>query len=197
MSQIKEDRPSYVRFERKAVEDRAASDKAGHYVARDVDYALVTPVGSKDIIPRVAQDWLKMLDQQAKEERIPAKWVQMYKDAYAAWQKGEEIPVDGMPIKGWQLLSPVQQEAVIRANILTVEDLAQINGEAMTRIGMGALGLRDKAAAWLKAAGGTGKLASEMAALQAQNRALNDQNKKLSEDLQALSAQVAQLTKAA
>lgn len=137
-----------------------------------------------------------MLDQQAKEERIPAKWVQMYKDAYAAWQKGEEIPLNGTPIKGWQLLSPAQQEAVIRANVLTVEDLAQINGESSTRIGMGAIGLRDKAAAWLKAAGGTGKLASEMAAVQAQNRALTAANEKLSEDLKALAAQVAQLTKA-
>lgn len=40
MVQIAEARPPYVTFEFRAEEDRAASIEAGHYVSKDVAYAL-------------------------------------------------------------------------------------------------------------------------------------------------------------
>jgi hypothetical protein len=169
---IREQRPSYVVFERKGVEDRAASLAQGRYMEKNIDFAIITPIGSKDRIPREVNDWFKTLDQQAREERIPKEWPTQYRAAYEAWKRGEEIPLQGTPVKGWAVLSPAQQANVISANVLTVEDLAQINDEGIKRIGMGALELRDKAIAWLKSAAGHGVATQENAALHARIRQL-------------------------
>ena len=45
---IQQARPPHVVYERRAEEDRTASIEQGRYVSRDVDYAIVTPAGSKD-----------------------------------------------------------------------------------------------------------------------------------------------------
>ena len=47
MPEIMQARPPYVQFEMRAVEDRQASIDAGHYVAKDVAYAIITPAGSR------------------------------------------------------------------------------------------------------------------------------------------------------
>lgn len=176
---IKEDRPSYVKFERRAVEDRTRSIAEGAFKTKDVDFAIITPVGSKDRIERIATEWLVQVAQQVREERVPLAWLTAWEGAYAAWKKGEEIPLNGTPIKGWQVLGPAHQTNIIAANILTVEDLAQANDEAIRRIGMGAIELRDKAIAWLKGAAGPGKFAQELSALQAKQRALEQANEQL------------------
>jgi hypothetical protein len=82
------------------------------------------------------------------------------------WKKGEELPETGTPIKGWAVLSPAQQAAVLHANIRTVEDLAQATEEGITAIGMGGRTLKARAADWLAARGdGAGKTSAELEAL--------------------------------
>jgi hypothetical protein len=66
-----------------------------------------------------------------------------------------------------------------------VEDLAQINQEAIARIGMGAMGLKDKAKNWLDAANNVGKLAERMTAFELQLAEVTQRNKTL-EDQNAL-----------
>jgi len=112
---------------------------------------------------------------QVREERIPLKWAQEYKESYTAWKRGEEIPLNGTPIKGWSVLSPSQQANVIAANVRTVEDLAQANGEAVARIGMGGMELRQKAEAWIKAAKDVGITVQENIALKAKVSTLEEQ----------------------
>lgn len=172
---MKESRPSYVNFERRPIEDRNASIAQGRYMTKDVDFVVITPIGSKDRIPRQIDEWFTQLDQQVREERIPLDWAQQYKRAYEAWKTGQEIPLNGTPIKGWGLLSPAQQANVLGADIRTVEDLAQMSDEAMKRIGMGALELREKAQAWLRSADSQGKMAQEAAGNQAKIRQLEKQ----------------------
>jgi hypothetical protein len=169
---VREQRPSYVVFERRGVEDREQSLLQGRYMEKNIDFAIITPIGSKDRIPREVKSWFVSLEQQAREERIPSEWVTQYKKAYEAWKKGEEAPLIGVPIKGWAVLSPAQQANVISSNILTVEDLAQVNDEGMKRIGMGALELRDKAIAWLRSTKDSGQVTQANAALQARIRQL-------------------------
>lgn len=173
--EIREQRPSYVMFESRQVEDREASIKSGRYMAKDVHFAIITPIGSKDRIPRQVDDWFKQMEQQVREERIPRAWMTQYKAAYEAWVKGETLPVFGAPIKGWPVLSPAQQANIIGANVHTIEDLAQINDEAQRRIGLGALEFRDKAIAWLKAAKDLGPVTQENAALRAKVASLEAQ----------------------
>lgn len=163
--QEKAERPAYVRFEKVAVEDKPASLAAGHYVAKDVDFALITPPYSRDVIRIKVTQWMLNLEQDLRNSRIPEAWVTQYKDAYRSWQNGQEIPLKGTAIKGWGVISPAAQETLLRLNILTVEDLAQINDEGVRRIGMGASELKHKALAWLKQLSDKGPLTQENAAL--------------------------------
>ena len=182
-------RPSYVRFEKRAVEDRQASLANGYYTTRDEVFAVVTPHGSTDEIPRVATEWLSYLDRQAEEGRIPHEWVAMYRAAYDKYMKGEEIPLNGAPIKGWTVASPAQQQNLIAANILTVEDLAAINESGLARVGMEAHSLKQKAIAWLEAANGPGKAAQRLSALETQVAQLIEQNAAQQEVIRKLRAE--------
>lgn len=172
MNPIKEDRPSYVRFEVRALEDRALSIQNGHYTTVDKDFAVITPHGTADEIPRVVSDWFTYLDQQIREERIPVKFVEYYKDAYAHWKKGEEMPLQGTPIKDWPPLSPAQRTNLLMARVYTVEDLAAANEATLGMIGMGARELKQKAENWLTSASSVGKMTEEISSLQISNKRL-------------------------
>lgn len=177
--QAMEERPPYVQFELRAVEDRNASIEAGHYVARDVAFALVTPAGSKDRIERVVEEWFFQLDQQVKEERFPMAWLRAYKEAYASWKDGNEPVVNGTDIKNWPVASPAQVRLLSDLKIRAVEDLAACNEETVSRLGMGGRALKQKAVEWLESAKNGGKQTEEIVALKVSNSNLEEQNKKL------------------
>jgi len=179
MLTAEEERPPYVMFETRAVEDRTASINAGHYVSKDINYALVTPPGSKDLHEEELDAWLQKASMNARNGRMNPKWVEAWKEKAIAWKKGQEIPEDGIPIKGWTLLSPAQCEMLLFANIRTVEDLAQINDEGLSRIGMGGVDLKKKAKSWLQATKDHGPLTMKMASLEQENEALKTQNEDL------------------
>jgi hypothetical protein len=187
---IKEDRPAYVKFERRAVEDRDATIKNGRYTTKDVDMAKITPPYSKDVIEQFVPEWLDSMEQNVRAGRLPEMWRDKYVAAYNAWKLGQEIPEDGTPIKGWAMLSPSQAANMIAIGVRTVEDLAKINDEGMKRYGMGALDLKNKAMAWLKSVSGPGKIAQENAALKAQVETLTAEKTKLVEQMNALAARL-------
>lgn len=193
--EIREDRPAYVRFEKRAVEDRAASIERGTYMTRDVDYALITPPYSKDCVELEAADWIRRMDEDVQGGRLPSNWRDKYKEAYAAWKKGEEVPLDGTAVKGWPVISPAQQKNLVSLGFLTVEDLANMNEEGMKRYGMGAQDMKNKAKAWLKAASGPGKVAAEIAALQADMKGLKEQNERLIEQNKELAGQLESMSR--
>jgi hypothetical protein len=163
----------YVRFERMAVEDPQASLKAGSYVARDIDYVKITPPYSKDIFTTKVTSWKEQLKVDAANGRIPNDWLAKYNAAYEAWLTGQELPLDGTPIKGWGVCSPAQQETLIRMHVLTVEQLADMNHEGLVRVGMGGNDLKNKATAWLKQLKKAGPATLEIAALKKENDVLN------------------------
>jgi hypothetical protein len=175
------ERPPYIAFEARAVEDRNASIEAGHYVARDVDYVIITPAGSKDRIERVAEEWLAQIRRQSVEGKYNPVWQQHFEAAYKAWKETNTIPEDGTSVRAWPLLSPAQVATVLAANIRTVEDLAVANEDALRRLGMGGRDLKAKAVAWLESAKDAGKVASENAALKVEIESLKAQLLELSE----------------
>ena len=160
----RKERAPYVRFEKGVVDDPQASVAAGHYVGRDVDYALVTPPYTRDVFKQEAKDFFQNMKSDAAAGRIDPEWLKKWESDYAAWQKGEEIPLVGTPIKGWLMASPAQQQACIQANILTVEDLAQANDEGVVRLGLGGQQLRTLARSALAATNDIGKVVMESAA---------------------------------
>ena len=58
----RKERPSFVRFERRVVEDAKASAEAGRFVGKDVDYALITAPYSKDIFHTKCDSWFAELN---------------------------------------------------------------------------------------------------------------------------------------
>ena len=183
------DRPAIVRFERRTIEDRPASLAAGKYVAKDVDYALITPPYSKDVIPLKIEQWKANLNQDMRAGRIPEDWVKAYTESYDKWLNGQEMPPNGSPIRGWGVISPAQQENLIRMNILTIEDLASANDEGKRRIGMGALELVTKAQTWLKQLQSAGAVTQEMASVKSENAQLRASLEALQEQVKKLAAE--------
>jgi len=165
---VDNERPPYISFEIRQVEDRAASQAAGHYVARDVDFVSITRPGSRDSLDKEALVWLSECREKARQKQMPQEWYNAFKTAYDAWKLGEELPETGTPIKGWPVMSPAAQKTLIAAGIRTVEDLAEIPESDFSAIGTGALAYKQKAKAWLQAAEGTGKAAAQIEALTVQ-----------------------------
>jgi hypothetical protein len=191
--EIAKDRPAYVQFEVRAEEDRAATVEAGHYVARDVDFVIITPAGSKDRIERRADEWLVQIKQQVQEQRLPPEWAQAYRAAYGEWKEGREIPLNGTAIVNWPAVSPAQVKALLEARMRTVEDLAVANEETITRLGMGGRALKQRAVDWLASAKDVGKVGEEISAMRVLNESLTARNEELTEQLAGLSKRLASL----
>lgn len=165
MSTVDNEKPPYITFETRSVEDRSASIAAGHYVAKDVIYAVVTRPGSRDSFDAEAENYGKNLFRQANGGIVPMAWSEAYNRALEAFKKNETLPETGTPIKGWQLLPPAAQQQVIRAGFRTVEDLAAGGEAEIQAIGMGAISWREKARTWLAEAKTLGVTAEKMADL--------------------------------
>lgn len=191
--EIKQDRPAYVTFERRAVEDRQATLETGHYVAKDVDYALITPMGSKDRIERIVVEWMENLEQQAKEQRIPFEWIRAYKEAYAAWKEDRTIPENGYSIMNWAAASPSQIKQLLDIRVRTVEDLAVANEETIARLGMGGRALKQRAVDFLSSMDAS-KVSGEMEKLRQENESLKVRNESIEAQLLELNAKVALLS---
>lgn len=186
MSTVDNTRPPYVSWETRQVEDRNASIAAGRYVAKDVDFAVITRPGSRDSQDEVAEDWLKKIAEKARKGDVPANWHAAFKESYEFWKKGQEAPVSGTPIKGWGLLSPAAQKDLIQAGIRTVEDLAEFSDSELSQIGTGAMSYKQKAKAFLLAAQSTGKAAEQIAAQAKQIEELTELVKSLGTELKKL-----------
>ena len=188
----REERPAYVRFERRPVEDKEASLREGRYVAKDVDFALITPPYSKDCVEQKVTRWLEDLERGVRDGRIPQQWATLWKEGYQKWQNGQEMPLHGTPVLGWGVISPAQQKMLIAINCLTVEDLAQINDEGMKRVGMGGLELRNKAKNWLASVKDHGGLTIQMSALEQENAQLKASVDGLKAQVEALKGMIPQ-----
>ena len=161
---IQQARPPHVIFERRAEEDRQASIEAGRYISRDVDYAIVTPSGSKDRVERVVSDWFSMLTGEVRAERWPQAWLDQLKAGYEAWTRGQTPPEHGTPLSTWPALSPAQVKNWAQIGLRTIEELAEANEEALTAYGMGARDMKSRAKLFLENAGDSAALVAKLRA---------------------------------
>lgn len=196
---LQEARPPYVRFEIRQVEDRSASLAAGHYVSKELIYVLVTQIGSSDTYENEAEAWLQMMRAEARAEppRVPFTWVQAWERKFEEFKKSFSNSVDGTSLRSWPMISPWQIEECNRVGCFTVEDLAVMTEEGLSAIGMGGRKLRDQAAAWLKAATDTGKLAQENIALGQSVTSLEERNRSLEDQVKLLASQMEELQRPA
>lgn len=164
---IMDNSPPYLRFEQRAVEDRDASIKANKYVAKDVDFVIVQQIGSRNTHEKPAEEWLVDQDRLASHDRIPRDWPAKFRQLYAQYKAGLEPTREGTSVRNWPMISRAQAENLVRANVLTVEDLAEASEQALASIGMEARQLKYKAVAWLEAAD-KNKSAAQLDALRAE-----------------------------
>lgn len=196
--EAKQDRPPFVNFEVRAEEDRTASIEQGHFVAVDVDYALITPAGSRDCVERKVSEWFTYLEEQVKGGRFPQAWLDGFKHKYKHWKETQELPVEGTPIKTWNALSPAQCKMLLDLNVRTVEDLSAGNEELISRMGMGGRQLRERAATWLATAKDVGRSSEQLAAAIRRAEDAEARIKQLEEAVGLLKAQIpAQRSRAA
>lgn len=184
----------YVRFKRVAVEDKEATLKAGHYVAKDVDFVMISRAGSRDIFEQKVESFFTQCRQDVKTKRLPIEWFERYQQIYNAFTKGQDLPLDGTPIKGWAIISPAQQETLVRLNVFTVEQLSAIDSDVISRIGIGGLDLKNKAIAWLKQIDQAGSVSLENAELKKENASLKRAVKKLEDKLKELESHLVSVT---
>jgi hypothetical protein len=183
------ERPPMVRFKREAVDDPKATAENGRYTSRDVDYAHVTPPYSKDLFIAKVETWFRNQEMNVKNGRIPPEWLYHWKKAYEAFKNGEELPLNGTPIKTWNAISPAHIKNLIAINILTVEDLAGCNDQGLQRIGMGARDLVAKAKNWLSTSNDVGKATQKITALEKELNAMKLDNESLREKIEYLKRQ--------
>lgn len=151
---------TFPRFYRDKAENGFKSAQAGHAVYDDVEMVEI-------IIPGQ--------NQSIATERVKAEHKARWPTQYAAWKAGLEVAQEGSPLEFWPPLTPAQVANMKALNVHTVEQLAAVDDTALTRMGMGARDLREKAKAWLENAKGgesVSKLMAENAALKAQISAM-------------------------
>jgi hypothetical protein len=180
----------YVAFETRSEQDNTATKKQGRVVFRDQDYARITAPGSRDVHFEKIPQWWGKLELEFKSGRLMPEWVSFWKNSYEQYRKGLEIPVDGTPIKGWNMLSKAQQDNCIQCNILTVESLATINADGVARLGMGAIQLKQRAEAWVAQRDQFEGPAIKMSSLQRENDVLKETVANLTDKVEALSKMV-------
>lgn len=177
-----------ITFEIRAIEDRAASNKAGHWVGRDIEIACITPVGGRHTHEQeITEDLIR------KWKNTPENKYRY--DAYVAWKEGAEPPVNGQDLKNWPPISPTQLKQLNSRNIRSVEELAELPDDTLTSFGPGTRVIRDKAREWIRSSSDIGKIVSEIAALKEENARLQGELDKKDQAIEDLTETVKELSR--
>ncbi len=182
-------KPAYIEFSTIAKHMAKQSEEQGRYVAVDVDMVTVRQIGAADSCVHKVEAWLKQNRLEVAGDRLPAEHADYYEKAYKRWKSGQEMPIEGTPIKTWPVISPAQVKLLVELGCRTVEDLSTLNDEGLKRIGMGGVGMKNKAQAWLAQAKDKGPATMEIARLRDENAVLSMNLAKLTEQVEALQEQ--------
>lgn len=184
-------RPPFIRFERRAEEDRAESIANNRRVFKDVDWVIVKSPGSKDETEHLVIDWLNHNDRltQLEPPQIPEGWAVGWRKMYEDWKNGQEPSPMGFPVRNWPAISKAVAENLCVLGITTVEDVADMNESALKAVGMGSRQLKEQARAWLDQ--GKEGVALEVVALRAQVADQQAQNANMLQKIAALEAALA------
>jgi hypothetical protein len=167
----KEIRPQ-ISFFSESVEDLARTLEDGIYRGNDVDYVKIKQAYAQDFVVMTVKSWMEQRKNEVITDRYPKEWYEKDLSDFKAWKQGQDLPVDGFPIKGWGVLSPSQQRTLQDMGVRTVEELSRMGDEGKRIYGIGAQHLVDRAQAWMKSVNDNGKVSIEIAALKRENDAL-------------------------
>lgn len=196
MIAAQEKKPPFVMFEYRPVEDRDTTIKEGCPQYKNVAYATITSAGSKDNVVRPVAEWFIMLEKEVLQDRFPREWLQHYRQAFAHFEKGEEIPVNGTAIKLWPPVTPAQVKQLTDMHVLTVEQLAEANEQLIAALGMGGRALVQKAQDYLASAKEHGTVVLELESVRRDLQNSEEEKAAMKVQLEALQSQVTALNAA-
>ena len=172
-------RPPRVEFETRAVE---AGIVDGKMTYKDVDFVKVTPPGEYSVWEGAAEAWIKS---QRKEP-----YHDILVRAYEAFKAGKEPPVEGTPLDMCTVFTPAEIKLMKTVGVRAVEDMAAWPDGNLDVFGMGAVRLKQKAAAWLLSAKDKGAAAAQIEKLTADLETEKQANAELREQLRGLAARL-------
>lgn len=159
-----------VTFEMKPVLNRAKSAEAGRPVYVEKEYVEIRIPGDKiNVAHKPVTDFIR------------AK----FRERYERWKAGKQDQLVGTPLKVWPPVSAAQVEELAYFKVVTVEQLASVSDETMSRMGP-LTELRQKARDFLEAAKGGApltKLREELSSRDAEIASLREQMKAQAADL--------------
>lgn len=186
MPSIAVERPPIVQFDfLEYGDDAEASQRAGRPIPKVIPFAFIQP----DKFTRLeypAEEWLAKKRQEAISGRTNPEWVTRWEMQYAAWQKGQELPPDGQPVKTWVALNREQNTRLIAMGYVTIEQLAAVSDANLATIGLDGRYLRDLARKTLDQPINGGAMVKKMAELEQQTRDKDETIARLMERVSAL-----------
>lgn len=98
-----------------------------------------------------------------RAQRIPGVWDAL-RPHYEAWKRGQDVVTDGTPLDAVAFVTREMCQALARVHIRSVEDLAQAEDAALTKLGVpGMRAIQAKARAFLEAQQNTAGVAAALA----------------------------------
>jgi hypothetical protein len=165
----KGDENLFVEFYMGSVEDKLASERAGHPVHVEKPFVRI----------HIPGDAHNIVDTQAKPY-----YQQRFADEWRKFQDNQGQAIEGWLLKTWPIVNAAQVKNLEFLNIHTVEQLAGLTDSQCQKVGMGSEELRMKARAAVEAAKDGAVVAAQAA-----------ENKRLSDELEALKSQIAAMSK--
>lgn len=146
---LMEERPPFIRFERRSIEDRNASISEGVARYRDVEFIILSQHGSTNTVEKEVESFFIDKQRDVRNGRIPQQWVDGWRRMHQEWKQGLEPVPDGTSVRLWPAISPAEADTLVAHRVLTVEDFAVLNDEGMRKLGMGWKRRQDQAKAFL------------------------------------------------
>lgn len=162
---------NYPRFHTAEVEDRTASEIQGRPIFRTVERVEIFMPGNPLTRP-VAE--------------VTEEHKQTWPEEYKRFKDGMEMSVTGTPLEEWPRLKRAMVLELKALGFLTVEHVAAMDDLAVQRIGMGGMGLRNLAKAFLDEAEShalTERLTAQNDRSNAENAELREKIKQMGEQL--------------
>jgi hypothetical protein len=196
LPQIRKEAPPFVRFEyvECGVDAEASAKAGGVRIPLVRPFALIMQHGSKDVVEKDAEEWLKQIEDKAIQGTYNPEWAQRFKMQFEQFLKGNELPRQGTPIRTWPAPNREQVIRLQALGITTVEDLAAIPDSACRTSGLDGRYLRDLAKNYLEDSKGAGQMAKQLADLQQSNRDKDETIKRMEASIAALEAAVGSKT---
>jgi hypothetical protein len=155
--------------------NKRKSAEAGTKIFDDVEKVRIRIAGdTKSVFVAPAHDQSSVFG--PDNERLT--YAELHAGPYEAFKRGQDAVIEGTPIGNLPMLTSAKEATLKAANIHTVEALADMDGSALTKLGMKSRDLKNQAVEYLEkqvSKAGSAELEQENEALKARLAALEAQ----------------------